>query len=370
MIDAQMEIIVTASMTAVACAIPGTFLVLRKMTMLADAVSHSIILGIVLAFFVVQSIDSPLLVLAAGLTGIITVLLVESLIKTKLVKEDAAIGVVYPLMFSVAVVLISLFASQVHIDTDSVLMGELAFVPLNRMVVDGMDLGPVAYYQIGAVALLNIILVTVFYKEIKLSVFDPDYALAIGFKPKSVNYVMMVAVSFTTVVAFEVAGSIMVVGFIVGPAVIASLFTKRLWLILMLACLTGITASVAGYSAAHYFDVSIAGSIISTLGLFFIASLIFSPFSGVFVKNSRRKKASQEFALDLLLVHLFQHESIGDADEENHISTIAAHFNWNGEFMSQIIGAGKSKEYFYVDSSETLILEKHGVKRACTALES
>ena len=122
MISAQLEIIIIASLAAVACSIPGVFLVLRKMTMLSDAISHSVILGIVVAFFFVQTVDSPILVLAAGLTGILTVLFVEWLSKTKLVKEDAAIGVVYPLMFSIAIVLISFWASQVHIDTVAVRM--------------------------------------------------------------------------------------------------------------------------------------------------------------------------------------------------------------------------------------------------------
>lgn len=336
MIDAQLEIIIIACMTAVACAIPGTFLVLRKMTMLSDAISHSILLGIVGAYFFVQRIDSPLLMLAATATGILTVLLVETLLKTRLVKEDAAIGVVYPFMFSVAVILISLFASTVHIDTDSVLLGELAFAPLNRFVVGGVDIGPMAFYQIGGIMLINILLVLIFYKEIRLAVFDESYAATLGFAPKRFIYGLMVVTSFTTVAAFEVAGAIMVVGFIVGPAVIASFFSRRLWLLLILACLAGILASLTGYATAHVFDVSIAGTIVTMVGIFFALSLTFAPGMGVVSQMMRRKRRKIEFSVTLLLVHLLQHEVMGDAEEENCLECIPPHFNWTEEYTGQI----------------------------------
>jgi manganese/zinc/iron transport system permease protein len=324
-------------MTAVACAIPGTFLVLRKMTMLSDAISHSILLGIVGAYFFVQRLDSPILVLAAAATGIVTVLLVEALLRTRLVKEDAAIGVVYPFMFAVAIILISLFASKVHIDTDSVLLGELAFAPLNRFVVNGVDIGPVACYQIGGIMLMNILLVLLFYKEIRLAVFDAHYAASLNFAPKRFLYGLMVIVSFTTVVAFEVAGAIMVVGFIVGPAVIASFYSRKLGMLLFLACVAGIASSLTGYAAAHVFDVSIAGAITVMIGVIFTLSLILAPGTGLISQAIRRKRQKTEFAITLLLVHLYQHEAFGDAEEENCLESIPLHFNWTAEQIEIIL---------------------------------
>src|SRR3712207_3635749 len=109
----QIEIQLIAAVVAIACALPGVFLVLRRMALMSDAISHAILLGIVLAFFVTEDITSPFLILAAAATGVLTVSLVELLNRTRLVKEDAAIGLVFPALFSIGVILIARFAGNV-----------------------------------------------------------------------------------------------------------------------------------------------------------------------------------------------------------------------------------------------------------------
>lgn len=124
MTQAQWEIILLASLTAMACSLPGVFLVLRRMTLLSDAISHTVLLGIVAAFFLTGSLTSPWLIIGAASMGVFTVVLVEGIQKSTLVREDAAIGLVFPALFSLAVLLISLFGKNVHLDLDSVLLGE------------------------------------------------------------------------------------------------------------------------------------------------------------------------------------------------------------------------------------------------------
>ena len=121
--NVSIEIILTACLVASAAAIPGTFLILRQVAMMSDAISHSILLGIVLMFFVVKNLHSPLLIIAAAITGLITVLLVELLIQSKRVKKDAAIGLIFPLFFAIGILLINRYAGQIHLDQDAVLMG-------------------------------------------------------------------------------------------------------------------------------------------------------------------------------------------------------------------------------------------------------
>ena len=368
MINAQIEIIAIASLTAIACSLPGTFLVLRRLSMMADAISHSVILGIVVAFFLVRQIDSPFLLMSAALAGVVTVLLVEALIKTKLVKEDAAIGVTYPLLFSIAVVMISRFATQIHIDTDAVLMGELAFAALNRFIVAGRDIGPVAVYQIGGVMVFNILLTALFYKEIRLAVFDEGFARVSGFSPRKIHYGLMVVTAVTTVAAFEVAGAIMVVGFIVGPAVVAAYFSKRLWVLLLLAPLVGILASFGGYSLAHIFDVSIAGSIVSTIGIMFLFAAFFAP-RGFFPSAIRKRKLKKQFQQDLLLVHLLQHELSGEVAEENNLDTVRQHFGWHNKHLELITEELGKKSYITKTKPGLLNLTPEGIKRAHKAME-
>ena len=150
----QIEIQLIAAIIAVACALPGVFLVLRRMAMMSDAISHTVLLGIVLSFFLVQSLHSPLLILGAAAMGVVTVSLVELLGRTRLVKQDAAIGLVFPALFSIAVILISRFARGVHLDVDAVLLGELAFAPFDRLTFFGLDL-PRSLVVMGAAMRTN-----------------------------------------------------------------------------------------------------------------------------------------------------------------------------------------------------------------------
>src|SRR5690606_33133345 len=119
----QIEIQIIASLVAMACAIPGVFLVLRKMALISDAISHSILPGIVIGFFLTQNLNSPFLILFAAFTGVLTVILVEYFQKTGLVKEDTAIGLVFPILFSIGIIMISKNASDIHLDIDAVLLG-------------------------------------------------------------------------------------------------------------------------------------------------------------------------------------------------------------------------------------------------------
>ena len=162
MSSAQIEIQLIASLVALACAIPGTFLVLRKMAMISDAISHSILPGIVIGFFITHDLNSPLLILLATLTGIITVILVEYIQKTGLVKEDTAIGLVYPALFSIGVIMIAKNANDIHLDVDAVLLGELAFAPFDRLLVFGTDIGPKSLWIIGCILLVTVSLLFAF----------------------------------------------------------------------------------------------------------------------------------------------------------------------------------------------------------------
>ncbi|MEO1629391.1 MAG: metal ABC transporter permease, partial [Bacteroidota bacterium] len=160
----QVEIQLICATVAAACALVGGFLVLRRASMLSDAISHAILPGIVVAFFLTESLSSPLLLVAAAATGVLTVALIEALGRTRLVKQDAAIGLVFPALFSVGVLLIARFADDVHLDTDAVLLGDPAFSWIERFTVGGVDLGPMALWLMALVLALNLAFVGVFYK--------------------------------------------------------------------------------------------------------------------------------------------------------------------------------------------------------------
>jgi len=337
MSSAQLEIQLIAAVVAAACALPGVFLVLRRMALLSDAISHAILLGIVLAFFVVEDLSSPFLVAAAAATGLLTVVLVEGLNRTKLVREDAAIGLVFPVLFSIGVILISRYAGDVHLDTDAVLLGELAFAPFNRFELGGLDLGPTALWLMGGVLLANVLLIVIFFKEYKLVAFDAGLAASLGFSPTVIHYLLMTQVSVTAVGAFDAVGSILVVALMIAPPATAYLLTDSLRRMILYSAVIGVLSAIGGYWVAHLLDVSIAGCMASTSGLLFAAAFLGAPQRGLLAKARRRRRQKWEFAVAMLAIHLFTHEDLPEAATECRVDHLTEHLNWTDQFADRVV---------------------------------
>ena len=322
--SAQIEIQLIASLVAIACAIPGTFLVLRKMAMISDAISHSILPGLVIGFFITQDLNSPLLILLAALTGIITVVLVERIQKTGLVKEDTAIGLVFPALFSIGVILIAKNANDIHLDVDAVLLGELAFAPFDRLIIAGTDIGPKSLWVIGTILAITIGLLIAFFKELKISTFDAGLAASLGFSPALIHYGLMTMASITTVGAFDAVGAILVVALMIAPAASAYLLTTDLKKMLGLAIAFGVFSAISGYWLAHWLDASIAGSITTMLGILFLIIYLFAPSKGLIAVMYREKQQRTEVSLLTFLLHLKNHSE----ERERHVNHLQEHVNW------------------------------------------
>ena len=333
----QLEIQMIAVVVAAACALPGTFLVLRKMAMMSDAISHAILPGIVVVFFLTQDLTSPLLILGATLTGVLTVALVELLNRTRLVKEDAAIGLVFPALFSIGVILIAHYAGDVHLDVDAVLLGELAFAPFNRFTVGGYDLGPKALFVMGGIGLLNAAFLTLFYKELKLVTFDAGLAAALGFVPGALHYALMALVSVTAVGAFDAVGSILVVALMIGPPATAYLLTDRLAWMIVLGVALGTVSAVGGFWMAHALDASIAGSMATMVGVVFVLTFLFAPRRGLLAVHRRRRRQRWTFARKMLVIHLLQHEGSPEEARECRAEHLQEHLRWEPRFAERVV---------------------------------
>ncbi|WP_374720650.1 metal ABC transporter permease [Peribacillus tepidiphilus] len=282
-------IILIGALVACSCSIVGCFLVLRKMSMIGDAISHSVLPGIVIAFLVSGSRDSLIMMLGAAALGLLTVFLI-GMFQNSGVQSDASIGVVFTALFAVGVVLVSLFTRQVDLDLDCVLYGEIAYAPWNTLEIGGIDLGPKAVWGVGGTFLLNLLVIGLFYKQFKICAFDPAMAAAVGIPVVFFHYLLMSLVSVTTVASFESVGAILVVGMLIVPAATAYLLTERLSTMIAISMGIGVVSSVLGYYAAYMFDASIAGCMITIAGILFVLTLFLSPTHGVLVKKWRRKR--------------------------------------------------------------------------------
>ncbi len=288
-------IIATAAIVSMSCALLGCYLVLRKMAMVGDAISHAVLPGIVIAFLISGSRDSATMLVGAGLIGILTTFLIEFLHKKARLQTDASIGVTFTWLFAVGVVLISLFAGKVDLDQDCVLYGEIAYVPLDLWITDGgLIMGPRALYVVSTILALIVIFILTGYKELFLTTFDPAYAGAIGISTTVWHYLVMGAVSATTVASFEQVGAILVVALLIAPAATAYLLTDNFKWMLAIACGVGVLSSVTGYFLAVWVDSSIAGAIAVMTGVFFTLALFFSPTHGIVFKLTAKRSGGTE----------------------------------------------------------------------------
>ncbi len=361
-----LEIQLIAIIVGVACALPGVFLVLRRMAMMSDAISHTVLLGIVLGFFAIGSLESPLLVLAAAAVGVLTVSLVELLIRTRLVRQDAAIGLVFPALFSVAVILISRFARGVHLDVDAVLLGELAFAPLDRVLVANFDL-PRSLVVMGVILLLNVAFIALFYKELKLTTFDAGLAVALGFSPALVHYGLMIMVSVTAVGAFDAVGSILVVALMIAPPAAAYLLTDRLSRMLLYSAALAAAGAVGGFWLAVALDASVAGAIAAMLGVLFLGVFLLAPGRGLLAQARRRGRQRWEFAQTALTIHLLNHQDTPEMARECRVDHLHYHLRWEPAFATTVVGQAE-RAGLIQRSNGDLHLTADGRERAQAAL--
>ncbi|HSK20121.1 MAG TPA: metal ABC transporter permease [Longimicrobiales bacterium] len=333
----ELEIQLVAVVVSVACSLAGVFLVLRRMALMSDAISHTVLLGIVLVFFITRDIASPFLVLGAAAMGVATVGLVELLRRTRLVREDASIGLVFPALFSIAVILITRYAGAVHLDTDAVLLGEIAFAPFRRLEVGGRDLGPRSLWVMGGVLVLNILFITALYKELKLSTFDPGLAAALGFAPGVLHYAFMTLVSITAVGAFDAVGSILVVALMITPPATAYLLSDSLPRVLILSAVIAAAAALGGFWTAWLVDASIAGCMAAVAGLLFMLAFLLAPERGVVAVARRRERQRWEFARLMLAIHLLHHEGAPEAADESRETHLGEHLRWKPAFARRVV---------------------------------
>lgn len=325
-------IITTALLVAVPCALLGTVLVLRQMAMMGDALSHSVLPGIVIAFFLTESLGPFVALVGATAFGILTAALVEALKNTGRVKEDSSIGAVFTALFALGVFLISRFAEDVHLDLRHVLYGAIEFSPLNYLVIGGVTLGPRSFWTLGVVTAVVVAFVFLFYKELKVSTFDAGLAAAMGFSPVLVHYLLMGVVSVTVVGAFDSVGAILVVALLTAPPAAAYLLTDRLSAMMGLSVGVGAASAVLGYYSSALLDVSVSGMMASAAGAIFVLVLLFSPARGLVAVVLRRRRNRRTFSRGLLLSAL---DALGGHTTEEEL---VRHLDWDPRSASRTFG--------------------------------
>lgn len=359
-ISSDLVVVGTAVLVAVNCASIGVFLVLRQMVMMSDAISHAVLLGIVIAVFAVGGREPVPVIVGGVLSGILTVSLVELLYRSGKLRQDSSIGIIFPFLFAIGVVLVTQ-AGNVHIDTQHVLYGSIEFAPFDTLYVDGLNMGPKSLWVLGILAIANVSFIGIIYKELKISTFDKSLALGVGLMPLLIHYLLMVMVATTAVVAFESVGAILVIAFFIVPASAAYLLTDRLSRMLVLSVSLGTASAVTGYMFAIFANVSISGSMATAAGIVFGLVWVFAPNRGLVGRWRRISKQRFEIDLGIVLTHI-QNEL--DADRKVSVSTISTSLGWTKEYSKKLAEFIQEQKLVERDAQGNLVLTGLGLKKA------
>lgn len=263
------------TLVAIASALIGTFLILKKMTMLANALSHTILLGIIAAYLLLfmgrahqLGINFEVMILGALIASVLTTLLTEFLHQVVRLQQDASIGLVFTTLFALGIVLVTLYTKNTHIGSE-VIMGNVDALHLHDVKI--------AFF----VTLSNAFIIILFFKEWKLISFDPALASSLGFSPKMFSYFLMFITSITAIAAFRAVGVLLFLTFLVGPPLTARLCTHNLSKVLIWACVIGFLSALFGVALSRHFlsvyhiPLSTAGLVVCLMGIIFLSVAFF-----------------------------------------------------------------------------------------------
>lgn len=295
-------IVIVGVLAAVSCALLGNFLVLRKMSMMGDAISHAVLPGIAIAFLLTEARTSLTMFIGAAIAGVLTAVFTQWITKFGNVDRGASMGIVFTTLFALGLILIVQAADHVDLDPSCVLYGAIEMTPLDvvwRPELFGLRLEvPRAALVLAAATLVNLLFVVLFFKELKISSFDPELATTMGVNANLMHYLLMTLVAMTTVAAFEAVGSIIVIAMLIAPATAAHLLTDRLVSMVVVSAVLAALSAVLGHVSAlvvpgwfGYESTSTSGMIAVMSGVIFAAALIFAPRHGILVRQLSRHKS-------------------------------------------------------------------------------
>ncbi len=354
-------IIAIAVTTAAACAIVGPFLVLRRQGLLTEALSHSVLPGIVLGLVLFGGFGHPLLILAPAGVALIMVLFIDWLGNTRRLAAQAELGLVYPAMFSIGVIGLSTRFRGLPLSEHAILVGDINFAALTNEVVFGVELAPRAFLIMLAILTLNVLFVSIFFKELKLAIFDPELAEASGLSPKGLGTGLLLLVSTTIVGAFQAVGAVLVVALLVAPAATAILLSARLGRVIVYSVGIGIVGAVLGFWIAYELDSATSGTMTVVLGGFFLLAVLISPRRGVVARALAHRRRRIVFAENLLLLCLSNHET-GAVCEGDPVDAISDHIGWDLRFARRIVRKCRS-DGFVEQTANSVVLTERGGQR-------
>jgi manganese/zinc/iron transport system permease protein len=317
------RIILVGALTNMACALVGCYLVLRRMSLMGDAIAHAVLPGLVIAFVFSRSMGILPLFIGAAAVGLLTTFLTQTLHQYGRVPTDASMGVVFTSLFALGVVLLKRYVTGVHFDVACVYEGSLSNAALDTFYLGGWEL-PKQLRTVLPVAVVNLVIIVLLWKELKISSFDPALSTSMGFSATLMHYLLMAMAAVTTVASFEAVGSILVVATLIVPAATAQLLSHRLGRMILLACVFATLSAVLGYVFAARWNAAPAGAMAVVAGGMYAVTVLFAPHNGILSAMIRNLQTALRIFREDLLLMLYRVEEIDATKRLRPAEAVAA----------------------------------------------
>jgi len=313
----MLEIFLIGALSAIGCGLTGPVLLLRRRVLLGDAVSHSVLAGIGITFWIHPVVNSPWLRLGAALSGCCAAWVATKLTVILRGRADAALGLVFPLFFSIGALILAIKASNTHLDVDQVLSGNLESSWLERFRLGGTDLGPQAAWNMLLIVVALLAAGWIWWRDLQLYLFDPQQGQILGRPMAFLEILVVVATTSVIVFSFDAMGPILLVALLAGPGICAWFLTSQIGPFFLATVAAGLLSVLAGTGLACALDLNIAGSIGLAAFLIALGTLFMAPDHGMVFRLLQANRARIRFVARLLAVHICQHEIKGDQASEN-----------------------------------------------------
>lgn len=354
----EFEIIIVTILSAIACSIPGAFLIMRQNYYAADTANRSAMLGIAIALIFSNYLSSPIVIMSGTMTGCLALYIVKKIKNFTKFRAKGLSIIISSSFLCFGILIASNFSFSVskNFDLSIIYLGETAFTYFNRLRIFGIDIGSYSLYAIILVLIINIIIVILFYKDFKLDGVDKLYATSIQRKESTVEILLVIMTALSVSVSFQTAGVFMTSAYILGPAAIALFYTKRLSTLAFSSVLVSCIVCLIGFGIAWPNEISISGTIISVIGVLFIISVIFSPEIGL-VKKYFDKLIAQKTLEEYIIMDILNTAN-KNITEKNINEEIAFSLKWKLTKVSYIINKLKSENKIEIVDSNYKLTEK------------
>lgn len=359
----EIEVITLTILMAISCSLIGAVITFKDDYIIAEASSKSSILGMAFGFALFSNISSTFFLPIAIFFGLLGIYLSNYLTERKIFPNKIGLFVIPSILFAFCLVIVSLFANVPNVDINIIFNGDLASIPFERLIINGKDYGVIYIYLLIVLLIFNIVVIILYYKQIKIISIDTDFAKSIKLPISKIYTIISIMVTITVASSFRITGAIMVVAFILAPPLTANLYSKRLSVIITLSILISVISSLISFSLAAKFNILISGTVAVILGIIFIISAFIAPEKGIIPIIIKNKKAKIDFDLKVVTVFLFQNkENISKNDLYKKMS-------WKKHYSEKIIVDLINKDLIF-EENNLLFLTDNGKKLANNLLQN